>query len=68
MLGTHDVTVTAVEVVNANTERWLAPKKYSQVAASGLSYAVEEATESAEIELTWDGGKPFVERIQGRGD
>jgi hypothetical protein len=68
VLGTHEVTVTAVEVINANTERWLAPKKYSQVATSGLSYTVEETTETAAIELTWDGGKPFMERIQGRGD
>ena len=48
--------------------RWLAPIKYASTGTSGLEYEVTEATDSAEFNLTWDGGKPFDEKILGGGD
>jgi hypothetical protein len=61
-LGAHRVSVTAVEQPDPSTMKWLAPKKYSDPNRSGLRYTIDQATEDLKIELTWNGGKPFVER------
>jgi hypothetical protein len=63
--GEHPVSVMGSQLLNARTMRWLAPKKYADAGSSGLVYEVTEPTESAEIRLSWDGGKPFDERILG---
>ncbi len=67
VLGTHVVTVNALEPINANSQRWHAPRKYREVGTSGLTLEVTEATDTVEILLTWDGGKPFVERSGDAG-
>jgi hypothetical protein len=64
-LGTHRVSVTAVEQPNPSTMKWLAPKKYSDPNQSGLQYKIDQAMSNLKIELTWDGGKPFTERGGG---
>ena len=61
--GTHPVSVSAFEAVNSRATRWHAPKKYVSPKTSGLTQTIEGPTDSVKIELTWDGGKPFVERI-----
>jgi hypothetical protein len=68
VLGEHPVTVTSMKMLNANTVRWLAPKKYAGGDTTDLRIDVSEATDSAEINLTWAGGKPFEERLVGGGD
>ncbi len=65
VLGTHTVTVNALEPINANEQRWHAPKKYRNIATSGVTLEVTEATDSVEIHLEWNGGKPFIERSRG---
>lgn len=60
-LGLHQVKVTAIEPINERSNRWLAPKKYADERSSGIEVEVAEPIEDLKIELTWDGGKPFVE-------
>ena len=66
--GDHTVSVYAVQTVNPRTQRWHAPKKYASPLTSGLTLNVIEPTDAAEIHLTWNGGKPFDERVEGGGD
>ena len=66
--GSHAVSVSGMEILDPRTVRWHAPKKYQDANTSGLALDVSNATDSAQITLTWDGGKPFTERVQGGGD
>jgi hypothetical protein len=66
--GQHPVSVMGYKLVNPKTLRWFAPKKYAAPETSALSFEVTEATDTAEIKLTWGGGKPFNERIIGGGE
>ncbi len=66
--GDHPISVIGNKLVNRQTVRWFAPKKYASVSISGLRFEVTEPTDSAEIKLTWAGGKPFDEQILGGGD
>jgi hypothetical protein len=58
--GTHQVMVAAKEMISESKARWLAPPKYADFRKSGLSFEITEPTDDLVIELTWDGGKPFV--------
>lgn len=60
--GKHRVEVAATEQVDETAVRWHAPKRYANFAESGLEVTITEPTDSLTIELTWDGGQPFVER------
>ncbi len=60
--GTHPVSVTGVETISTTSQRWHAPKKYVNPKTSGLIATIDGPTDSLVVELTWDGGKPFVER------
>lgn len=60
-LGLHHVKVTAVEPINERANRWLAPKKYADERSSGIEVEITEPIDDLKIELTWDGGRPFVE-------
>jgi hypothetical protein len=61
--GRHPAAVIAVESIDAGSQRWHAPKKYIDSAGSGLTVEVEAPTDSLELNLTWDGGQPFVEKF-----
>ncbi|MGI9429121.1 MAG: hypothetical protein ACR2NM_10715 [Bythopirellula sp.] len=61
VLGTHKVMIAAKEVLGESKVRWLAPPKYADFRNSGLSYEISEPTDDLVIELTWNGGKPFVQ-------
>ena len=61
--GMHVAEVIAVEVLNASSQRWHAPKKYANAETSGVRVQIDEATDDLVVELTWDGGEPFVERF-----
>jgi hypothetical protein len=68
VLGQHPVTVTGTKFINQQTVRWFAPKKYASGLTSGLTLDVSGPTEDAVVSLSWEGGKPFDERIVGGGD
>ena len=68
VLGEHQVTVNAYKPINVQAVQWLAPKKYCGPTTSGLVVNVNDPTDSVEIRLSWDGGKPFIERSEGGGD
>lgn len=65
VVGNHVVTVHGGEAINATTMLWHSPPKYSDASQSGLSAEVAEGSDPVAIELTWNGGKPFKERISG---
>lgn len=63
--GTHPVMILAAEQVGSNSQKWHAPKKYADPATSGLTAKVDGPTDALRIELSWGGGKPFVETVAG---
>ena len=62
--GLHRVEVNAGEWLGDSERKWHAPPKYFNYRTSGLTQEITESTESMVINLTWDGGKPFVERVK----
>jgi hypothetical protein len=62
--GTHRVMVLGRREENGR-HHWLAPKKYWSRKNREPTITIEGATDSLVIELTWDGGKPFSERMTG---
>ena len=64
VLGAHRVKVTAAQNIGETAIRWEAPKLYADIKTSGLVENVDGPAEDVVINLTWNGGKPFVERIQ----
>lgn len=61
VVGSHRVQVSANQLIGETRTRWHAPKKYADYKTSGLEREVSEGTDSMLIELSWEGGKPFVE-------
>jgi len=61
-VGVHKVKITAIEPINDRSQRWLAPKKYSDENTSGIEIEITEPVDDLKIELSWDGGQPYVER------
>lgn len=61
--GTHRVSVTACEPISARSNRWNAPKKYTNTETSGLEVTIDGPQDNLEIKLTWEGGKPFIEEF-----
>lgn len=58
--GTHRVQISASEILDNSKVKWWAPRKYSDFRTSELEFVINEPTDDLTIELTWDGGKPFV--------
>jgi hypothetical protein len=63
--GQHRVAVVAAEQTSPTTQRWHAPKRYAQPTTSGKTVTIDGPTDSLTIELSWGGGKPFVEKVRG---
>jgi hypothetical protein len=63
--GKHRVEVMAQKPLSETKIEWLAPKKYANQSTSGLTYEVIGGTENATFNLTWDGGKPSIEVVEG---
>jgi len=63
IVGEYVVAISGNEQMSETSRRWHAPKKYSNPAESGLTATVEGPREDLNFELTWDGGKPFVEKF-----
>lgn len=59
--GRHRVQVSALEVISASKAKWHAPPKYTDFRTSEIEYEITEPTDDLKIELTWDGGKPYIE-------
>ena len=59
--GRHRVQISANEILDESKVKWWAPKKYCDFRKSGLTFTITEPTDDLKIELTWDGGKPFIE-------
>ena len=66
--GEHKVTVIAYEPLGATKTRWLVPAKYQDAATTDKTVKIEKAVEDLVIELSWDGGAPFVIDSDTRGD
>jgi hypothetical protein len=66
VMGTHRIEVTANERVSSTKMRWFAPKKYGDMNLSGLQQKITGPTDSVVINLSWEGGKPFIE-VDGVG-
>lgn len=67
VLGTHTVTILANESKGATALHWYAPKKYSDPVSSGLTLDIQQATDAADINLSWEGGKPYTEKFDDEG-
>ncbi len=61
--GKYKVQIRGTESVGENAQRWHAPKKYSNADSSGFEFDIQESTDSLLIELSWEGGEPFVEKF-----
>jgi hypothetical protein len=68
VLGTHPLAVIANKSISPTRMKWLAPKKYADVATTDQKITIDRPVDDLVIELTWAGGKPFVEVIGGAGD
>lgn len=62
--GIHQIEVDGSEELSSKKKKWHAPKKYFSYSTSGLKETINEPTDSLVINLTWDGGAPFVERTR----
>ena len=62
--GVHRVEVDGSESISSTQTKWHAPKKYFRYKSSGLQQEITGPTDSLVINLSWDGGKPFVERTK----
>jgi hypothetical protein len=60
-VGVHRVEVSACEGLSTTKFKWHAPKKYASYATSGLQQEIKGPNDKLVINLTWDGGQPFVE-------
>ena len=68
MLGTHTVEVLAKQRISATKTRLLVPKKYFDMATSGVTVTIDKPTDSLQIDLK-SGGKPtVVESSETGGD
>jgi hypothetical protein len=66
--GTHQIVVMASKQLSPTRTQHLAPPKYGAIGRSGLTATIDESTEDLKVELTWDGGRPYVEEINTGGD
>jgi hypothetical protein len=63
VIGEHQVAVIAAEQLSPNKKLWHAPKKYVDYRTSGLKKEIAGPMEDLTIDISWDGGRPFVEDV-----
>jgi hypothetical protein len=68
LLGAHQVSITAAQGLGPTKTRWFAPKKYSDIRTSGLYQEITGPTDNLVINISWDGGREFVEVEPGGGE
>jgi hypothetical protein len=67
VVGKHLVEILSQKPLSDTKIQWLAPKKFADHNTSGLTYEVTGPADNVRFDLTWDGGKPFVEILEGSG-
>lgn len=60
--GEHPVAVVAIKTLSSSAIQYFVPKKYVNEASSGIKVNITGPTKNLEIKLSWEGGKPFIER------
>jgi hypothetical protein len=65
VLGTHKVTITASEGISETKTRWFAPKKLADQRTSGLTQQIDGPATDLAINISWEGGREYVEVIEG---
>lgn len=63
VLGTHPVAVIGTQSMGPGAQKWHAPKKYMSTETSELTVNITGPTNNLKVELTWAGGKPFIEKF-----
>ena len=61
--GTHKVAIIGDETLGPASRKWHAPPDYADFVKSGLTLTVDKPTKDARFELSWKGGKPYVEKF-----
>jgi len=64
--GKYEVMISGIEPINESSQRWHAPRKYSNPKTSGLTVEIVEENMELNFELSWKGekpGKPFVQKL-----
>lgn len=60
-IGVHQVVIASCEPLSATKSKWHAPRKFASHTTSGLEQEIKGPTDNLVINLSWDGGKPFIE-------
>jgi hypothetical protein len=68
IVGRHTITIIAKEQITPTRMKWLVPKKYQDAATTDREITIDAPTDSLKIELTWDGGQPFIEDSEATGE
>lgn len=68
VVGTHPIAIIATRQVSSNAIERLVPKKFEEATTSGKTVTIDGPTDDLVIELSWEGGKPFIERQSNAGD
>jgi hypothetical protein len=68
VIGTHKVEVISFETLSPVAIRWLVPKEYRDASTSDVTATIDGPTDDLKIELSWKGGRPFVEQSVAPGD
>lgn len=63
MVGDYKVAITGVESLGEHAQRWHAPQKYRDAQQSGITATVDGPRDDLNFEISWGGGKPFVEKF-----
>ena len=66
MPGKYSVMILAIEPISQTSQRWHAPKKYSAIKTSGLSFEIKDEIDNVTFDLSWEGedpSAPFVENF-----
>jgi hypothetical protein len=65
LVGKHQVAVISTHAISEMQTRWYTPKKYADHRTSGLTQEITGPNDNLVINISWDGGREFVETIQG---
>jgi hypothetical protein len=66
--GEHPVSVIVYKQISEGQKLYLVPPKYRDPSASGLTVKIDGPTDALRIDLSWDGGRPFIETSASGGD
>ncbi|MEX0643427.1 MAG: hypothetical protein WD468_12035 [Pirellulales bacterium] len=65
VLGQHAVGISGAEIIESTNfvtkTRWHSPKQYADPNSSGLTADISGPVNDLTFNISWDGGKPFVE-------